>query len=909
MPEQKEIKLRLITQKSDFDTANRLIKDLTDNIANLVKVAGDAAKSIAGLGGKTSPGFSSNQTTPGTSGGTNSTGVTTSASAGISMGGMANGLMSVLRGNQSVLKGLASGSKDLMKDMTSALKAGTQSAIQDLERLTRSYHAAADAMKDLSGGKLDFNRMSPSVRKDIFEGMEGVVSKQGEVKRLQQMANIVGFESSWGGRYLGMGANIARTQAARIAGMLGGEGMAEGAYAAMSSGVGAAIGGVLGTGVLAVGAGVAGWKMYQHYQGTVNDQILRGTSNETYATKNIAMRQETGQLANRIQFGDYSQTWGLHNALKDPKIQTHISQMVEERARAMEGKAGAEYYSNLTNMSFEESAKYLSSGAHGGMTTFDAAKLAADPTVGREIVHQADLWLGANPMLRNEKGGPGAAFHDMQAGQYAARRAGSYASGVPLWSKKPGSIDIVNGEVVFTKPKWEQPYEKMIAPWRDRGLDQAFLGMMGGIEGIAGRGIAHRMAGSALEASLGGLTNAAQIAGMGSIYGGKGFFGAVTGMHGAGSKGGLDAGAVNIVGSLATSMLASGGAPTGGLGMLGAFQAMGATGSAAGDMRNALAFQKGTQGFSNLYQGNQDPFQTGLNTLNAIAAAPTASIYGQDFLATKMNQGQISDIMAGGKVPQELLDRGITGASVEGFQKATARSVLGRYIDTGMNTNEDQFVKKLAGYGGDFRAYVAAGSAGLKGKGLRAFNERAVQQYGEILEDTGFAADNEAARGMAIGMGGLGHKVSRKGGMGAALTTKDPEGTIEGAAALREFAKILGENRDTLAKSPQLFASFSATLGAIKFDELGNQTNSLIKGFQELKEVMFTIVEASDPASKAAHIADEVSNLANYTTALNYYKGKGDFQRISDLGNAWAAKQKGRTDGPMKLGRYPGMKY
>ena len=364
-------------------------------------------------------------------------------------------------------------------------------------------------------------------------------------------------------------------------------------------------------------------------------------------------------------------------------------------------------------------------------------------------------------------------------------------------------------------------------------LDPSVLSAaMSETESVGGFGVANSIAEQVALAKTGHLYGAAQIGGMGGMYstaGASKFLGAV-------SRFGGDVGAMNIMGLTAAQGLADGSPITSGMGYLGSLQAFGRGANAGEDMRIAKNASGGSAALGQLFQGKIDPFQQGVNTLNAINAAPTAGIYGQSYLATKMTPRLMADVLAG-ELPKQLSDRGITLEAAQAYAKSTLKSASYRFLEGGASGKQADFAKMLASSGGDIGAVRDSFLGGKKGKSRIAAQNDFARLYGEVLEDSGLAPDSQTAEAEARQIAGLGTKFQKKGGtLGNSVSEADKAVYDLQVTRTKDLNTWIGENigslrlmKETVDKGGKSYESAAASMEGLTYvvENLSNVIETL----------------------------------------------------------------------------------
>lgn len=286
--------------------------------------------------------------------------------------------------------------------------------------------------------------------------------------------------------------------------------------------------------------------------------------------------------------------------------------------------------------------------------------------------------------------------------------------------------------------------------------DGDLIGAFNSIDQVAGGEAGHRGMFSVMGGRAGGIHNAGQIWGTAAMNdaGGSGgtFWKNLQNSIGRGS-GGMDVGAANRMGGTVAGAMMSGMAPTSGLGLLGAMNAYGRGGSGAGDMQIQSFMPQGLQAMGAVTGGSVDAYQSGSNLLNAIHAAPNASVFAQEYLA-QMDPRVLFDVIGKGEVPPELKARGITFEMVKSYADKTMARTYDRNVGMSPMQGEADPMQAQAQevqgkFGGDFKAYFDSGRKGLKGKARAEWESTAFTERGAYLQSVGLAPNDMAGSSFA----------------------------------------------------------------------------------------------------------------------------------------------------------------
>ncbi len=389
---------------------------------------------------------------------------------------------------------------------------------------------------------------------------------------------------------------------------------------------------------------------------------------------------------------------------------------------------------------------------------------------------------------------------------------------------------------------------KLLASGYDMGQ---YAGAFSQIQGTAGRKEAQSggLAWQAMAAQATGMGNAATVAGQAALGGqGKQFMGEV---YGAGYGRGGDATAAGALGGVIGSGIGSSGIYGSGLGALGAFNFFGAGASGTDQMRNVAFAQAGLGVMGSVSSGQFDPYQRGLNYVNAKKAG-VGSVAGSDFLATLKDPKLLMDAMRGkGETFDEATALGIDKDQLRKYAQATIMSPLSR-VFTGAFRDKSGHLSAAGSTAESLQLAVGKGESGQQWlleqeRGARvkhgtkaghAFEMKKVTELGAALSES-MGIDAAAGKGLAESMLGMGAS-GKKGGPGgvddpalkaAAAKAKAMEGLIQTLKDnVGEFINASGQLPDYVKG----WATSASNLGAsandiiAKFSKLGQATEELI---------------------------------------------------------------------------------
>jgi hypothetical protein len=223
------------------------------------------------------------------------------------------------------------------------------------------------------------------------------------------------------------------------------------------------------------------------------------------------------------------------------------------------------------------------------------------------------------------------------------------------------------------------------------------------IGGTAGMGARSQgLAAQTLGAQYGGLTNAVDLYNVGAQYRNPGLLNTAQGGVG------VDPTATSQLGNIVAQQMTQGNYSIGGSSALQGMGAAFSTGTTGGDMRMARMAGGGVASYDAMLSGGVDNLQKAINVLSANKAAAGMSVQAKHALEG-IGSVQLMQIMRSGKLPQELVDYGITMPMINAYVATQNRYAYSRYI-TG------------TGNGGDVEAAVLgarkAGGAGNYIQGL-----------------------------------------------------------------------------------------------------------------------------------------------------------------------------------------------
>lgn len=744
----KQIKIQMILDEASKKQVIQGLEQINLKLKEIVESSAKVSQNFQNIMGGSMGGVGVGRGKTGSGGGGG-----TRASTSVRVGVDAGGLASVLKESTKSFNELKQMGPSAMNAVTAVLKRDLREQMTAIDASIQKigqYKQALDKLdSDRRAGKIS-DKPYEAVAANLLNSLNQEQSKRGsagskkrDLESMLDLAEGVGGGARPGflsraGQWLrtpmfGANAGVAPT----------GSFWGSAAGSAAGSGLLGSLGRVattpLGIAGAAIGLGVGAYNLYSGYQRKEGQMSLAGLQAKEQAIS--APRIAFQQLGMQALHGDPGVSVAMDYLSGSPEGQQRIASLMAQREYKKQVAAGVQDASQTV---IEAGIMKNISSNPELMTSRAVSELMADTeyrTQTVEMVNKVQQEKAMDIYLRQNA--PGAALQYIQAGRAMGgmRPFGEQVGGV----YKPGAYDSLRRMKI------------------QYGLDEgAITGSSQQMQGIAGRAAAG-FGTSALMAQMGGLNAAHQIIGAGHMFsnvGGRGFFRAVQNMVGPRS-GGIDAGAASILGAAASQQMMAGTGGTSGLGLLGAmgaFSGMGGGYKPGEQMAIAHQIQAGLGQMGGLFGGQQSPFQTGVNTLNAIGSG-ARGIYAQDYLATKMSPMALAEAMGKrGEVSPIMKSMGLTSDMVRDFGKRTMQSAIYQYVDQGNDSGMDKMARRIRG-GENIRDIVQ----GTKGKKAR---EGALSDYAALMLNLGFAQDEQGAMGMARLQAGLGSTASDKGAKG-----------------------------------------------------------------------------------------------------------------------------------------------
>jgi len=725
----KSIKFSIGLDQDSVDKAKRAIKSIAEEVERLVA----STKGAGGLFGGTSVGNRGSQ--PGMSGQQNA-----QNRASGPAGSLTDGLTRAVENSAKLFKGAAAGSKDAFRVMSDGIKDHVRTADSEISKLEAKLGRLGNAYGKLkergaNGGIVDAGL--GSVKGQFFQTADQLdrartsraklVKAQDEMEELNSpsiMGRLKGYFS--GGKSAGGGGGL--FGAAMSGAGLGGIGTA------LASPAGAVAGGVmLGSKIMNLGR---------------DNQI----SNLNYAIEANMFRSDAraniggiyGGNAQAIAGGNMALVHATRAIQSDQAYQKVVSaeynKLLKER-RVVEGVPGG--LGGITSLGMQ----YVGSAANAvGLTSSGGvgnAITAQNDFLRRSAAENALQSQTAQKMIENK----------MREDPAYSERANAFFAGTTGNAGMLRSLGMGGGNIRvggrkganFEQSSWIQ--SKADAQMRDVG---EFSGAFSALSGSAGRGLAGHYE-SVLGPQTGGLSNVAQILGLGAQFGGGGWNGASAflgrgnngrgkggyGIQGMIGRGGTDASAAVGLTGLGGNMMNSGGLLEGGGGVMATLLAAGYTGTSGGDMRMAGLMGSGVAAQTKMMNGSIDPLQQALNASAAMKAAKDAP-YSAKWAMMHMDPAQKAEFQRTGRVPSDMVAMGVSDKMLSSYLSLQTGGMFSRISS-----------KMIGGASGDELAkYKASGNSFeyLRGKSPDEI-QHAAKLLAPALRMAGGADTNAAALG------------------------------------------------------------------------------------------------------------------------------------------------------------------
>lgn len=403
-----------------------------------------------------------------------------------------------------------------------------------------------------------------------------------------------------------------------------------------------------------------------------------------------------------------------------------------------------------------------------------------------------------------------------------------------------------------------------------------FSGAFGGIQGVGGRTAATHggLTFNAMAAAVGGMGNAAGIAGLAAVGGNAGsFMGNLYGGSGTG-RGGFDVVAAGQIGEAVARAIGSNGILTSGVGSLNAAMGMGGTGGPR-DMMIARQVVSGMGGLGDVFSGNLDPFQKALNIGNAMRNGASGWA-GSNMLASQLTPGQMMDLLQkNGKggyadLPPELKSLGITRDMVQKQFSDTTGSIISRatqLMSGDQSTSSYKTLSSIMESGLSPAEWMKSRTRGMGSRAKAAFADQAISDIGVgIANATG--SDFLSGEGQARILMGVGSK-GRHGGPKVGGAGPDQEVMRGMADAFKKnVIDVIGSHLSPLVQASKDLASTST--------RFGNSAENLGESATVASKALMTLAESA----LAAAVAQSHGSMNNVNKLVDEYRGKaGQLQK------------------------------
>lgn len=806
MAQDKQIKFQFVVDDASVQKLRASLREILADFNKVIEAGHKAGGALGGGGGQS--------LITGLSGKSGGTQESTRAIARAPVA--ARGLVQSFMDHKNMFKGMAEGSKDSLRVMSSALRTAVGEQVRDIEKLQRAIGALEKSYDKVGAGN------QGAVASKIIELRSKVQSKQevhdqlvsqGRNARLlppplprRELMPEIPWPGQGDGAISGLAAKIPWYRRRFM----------DGSSPMFQQG------GMMGPGSLAGGMmnrmGVNPANVGRMGLAAVGVQGLRQIANEVQVAPQRF--SQYGAFRGNMVAPEIQALWGGDS--RNPLAMNSILRDRDKRKDFDDLNGGArrfgmnawEMIKSVGTLDFHRAGMVATGRYADDRVTQDRQAMVqqerqADPL--REIVlgELQDNWRGNIGGMRSLGVGEG---FDKKTGQY-----------------KAGYRNLV---------------KSLTAAGYDPGQAAAVLG---GIESGGTRGAAWGKGGlmfSALSAQSGGLHGAAQMGGTMSRFGGgagMNFLNAARVMGGSQT----DVAVANSLGSFVAQQ--AGAHNVGGLTGLGSLGMLG-FGVGKGPESRMIAQQNmaGYGTLQNIIGGGTDSYQGARNLQIAMGSARGAGVYTQDYLAEKLNLGQMADIMSGsGGLSPIMKSLGVTKDMVGSQFKGVTQSTLERMIsDPAMaNTGMAKTMSSIQESGLDPRAWLK------KQKGKKGFKtEEAVSDYGAFLLMSGQAKDEESAMGAARNIFGMGRKASGKG-----KKVSDVAGGSLDMSKAKEEAEKLGVTISTMVAEAEKFKAAIEIQGegAKALGSLAQNVGASGEAIADsLKAVALAIDMALDPKNK-----------------------------------------------------------
>lgn len=657
----KSIKFSIALDQDSVDKAKRAIASISEEVRKLVDYTKQAGGIFGGSGGAT---VGNSFAQPGMSGRQNA-----QNKAGGAAGSLTDGLTRAVQNSAQLFKSAASGSKDAFRIMSDGIKDHVRTADSEISKLESKLGRLGNAYNKLkergaNGGIVDAGL--GSVKGQFFQTADQLDrARNSRAKLVKAQEDMEEANSpSIMGRLRGYFSNGK-----------GGGGPGGGIFGAAMSGAG--LGGV-GTALSSPAGAVAGGVMLgSKIMNLGRDNQI---SNLNYAIDANMFRSDAranigslyGGNAQAIRNGDMARVHATRMMQDDPAFKNVVgseyNKLLKQR-RLVEGVPGG--LGGLVDIA----GQYVGSAANAvGLTSAGGAGsaiTAQNDYLKRAASENALQTQTAQRMIENKmREDPG--YSDRLNALYA----GSTGNAGMLRSLGMGGGNVrVGGRNGHDLEQAGYIQARADAQMRDVG---EFSSAFAGLSGSAGRGLAGHYE-SMLGPQTGGLSNVAQILGLGAQFGGGGWNGASAllgrgnsgktrgyGVQGMIGRGGTDASAAVGLTGLGGNMMNSGALMEGGAGVMQTLLAAGYTGTPGGDMRMSNLMGSGVAAHGSMMNGSIDPLQQALNASAAMKAAKDAP-YGAKWAMMHMDPAQKAEFERTGRVPTDMLGMGVTDKMLKSY--------------------------------------------------------------------------------------------------------------------------------------------------------------------------------------------------------------------------------------------------
>lgn len=724
----KKIKISVQVDDVSISAFRRAIREITADVANLVKQINEASRLLggafstraSGAGGRSSAGASAPRTTPGGS----------------------NTLGKFMDNTSEPFYALGKSAKGAANEVKAASRVMSNDIVQFSQKTSDAVSETIEKMEELQ------------------ELQQKIITKGGPnvfVKGANPFAAMTPGPASSGGGGLFSGQLGTA--------LLGGGG---GGFRSIASALGVPSWAVGGAGVL--GAAYGAWNLSKNVYGAIQDREANLAQNyleegmHPYQMR-ARMAQATGNMARTIR-GSLPHQIAVSKLTRSDMY----AGMSDEARRAMFVKAMHD--AGMTSKSgFEEynqqriNSILYSIGKGGSFQDVDiqgerAARVASSIKAQQiermgEVINQKVLGMDALDV-------------DAQNNFYSnvqGRISGMNAAGTG-WGYKRVKDPKTGKWVRETDPLTGRPIRTNLAERLGEGSIFSNAEVQGARQSIRNTlGPAFQgMAKPFLDAQYGGLGNVAGIYGAGAMFGGAAGGSALLGtvQHRGVGTGGINVAAGAQIADLVTQqMMVSGNMGTGTEAMAG-FLAAGATGDPGFDLRAARNMREGL-GAANAWSGGTlDPLQQGLNIANAASALSKAGM-GGDLNAIRalagMSAAEHAQIArSGGKIApgSTLANLGVTDEIYADFTKGRENTMLTRYYSAGTGSAVDiaaQGARGAGGIGAYLKQQLGTQLEGVsdpeKRKKIRQqFLNQQIGVFGDVAVTSGLAKNRQEGEGV-----------------------------------------------------------------------------------------------------------------------------------------------------------------